>query len=312
MARIVGSPALGRPDGAVGASRNAVLLAALYLPGYPGPTPAPTRWNAVAAAIRASAATDWPEVADRLRRQGHRLEAFVLEDEARRLWASRAVAAGKVLTAMDAGYPSRWLERLGSGAPPALWRRSRGAGPGAGPWISVVGTRAPTPADRWFAEAVAREAVRLGYGVGSGAAPGTDRAALRGLGAGAETLEVLPCGLAAAARAGFPVSARTALSLAEPSAPFSGPMAMRRNALVYALGQATIVVRARFKVGGTWNGAIEALRRRLGPILVRRDDDDAAHRALIALGGVPLADPAELEAALCASPSQGSLFSALG
>lgn len=310
------------------------MLATLYLPGYPGPSPAPAGARAVVGAVRACPAPEWREVADRLRRAGRRLEAFVLEDETRRRWAERAVMLGEALTVMDEAYPSPWRERLGAAAPPALWVRTRALGHRAedgrafagtagligGRWIGVVGSRSPDAADRRFAAAVAREASRLGFGVCSGAAPGTDRAAIRAavrteVGAGGDedrTLEVLPCGVAVAAREGFPLSASVGLSLAAPDEAFSGPMAMRRNVLVYALGKATVVVRARFKAGGTWNGAIEAMRRRLGPILVRRDEDDLAHRALIALGGVPLDEPEQLGAALDAAPSQRSLFSSLG
>ncbi|MCW5942775.1 MAG: DNA-processing protein DprA [Fimbriimonadaceae bacterium] len=305
------------PNRATAAWSPASVLAALYLPGYPGPVPAPSRWPAVANAIRASAPDGCRDLSERLRRGGLSMEAFLLEDEARRRWAQRALDAGGALTAMDEAYPRTWLARLGSAAPPALWVEPRtDAGPLRPPrlpgWIGVVGSRSPHEADLRFAAGVAREAHRLGFGVVSGGAPGVDRAAIRGAGLAADTLEVLPCGIAVARVNGFGSAARWSASIAAPTAAFAGAMAMRRNVLVYGLGVATVVVRARFKMGGTWNGALEARRRRLGPILVQRDEGDLAHRALVALGAVPVETPEALEEALRAAPRQPSLFSSLG
>ncbi|MEA2553228.1 MAG: hypothetical protein QOJ65_1404 [Fimbriimonadaceae bacterium] len=82
---------------------------------------------------------------------------------------------------------------------------------------------------------------------------------------------------------------------------------MERNALLYALGDAALIVRAQFKTGGTWHGAIDAHRRRLTRLIVREDPSNPAHRALVALGAVPLSRPEELALALRAGPMQGEL-----
>jgi predicted Rossmann fold nucleotide-binding protein DprA/Smf involved in DNA uptake len=110
-------------------------------------------------------------------------------------------------------------------------------------------------------------------------------------------VEILPYGLGGQAS---PPPFTTRLSVCGPEDLFSAASAMERNALIYAFGQATVVCHARFRVGGTWHGATDALRRRLGPVLVP-SDGEPAHRALIALGAIPFGDPSELPALLNSS-----------
>ncbi len=91
-------------------------------------------------------------------------------------------------------------------------------------------------------------------------------------------------------------------------APFTGQQAMERNHWIYRLGAlgggrdalgdqmgtperrlgGTFVAQVRWKEGGTWQGAVAALRKSL-PVLVRSDNSDGA-RALIDLGAVPVTD----------------------
>jgi predicted Rossmann fold nucleotide-binding protein DprA/Smf involved in DNA uptake len=82
---------------------------------------------------------------------------------------------------------------------------------------------------------------------------------------------------------------------------------MERNALIYAIADAAVIVHARFKTGGTWHGAVEALRRRYTRLIVREDANNAAHRALIGLGAIPLRRPEQLAEALAALPMQPTL-----
>ena len=82
---------------------------------------------------------------------------------------------------------------------------------------------------------------------------------------------------------------------------------MRRNALIYAMAEAAVIVHARFGEGGTWNGAIEARRRKICPLIVRNDGTPAA-RALIALGACPIERPDDLRVALESPEAQGRFF----
>lgn len=86
---------------------------------------------------------------------------------------------------------------------------------------------------------------------------------------------------------------------------------MERNALIYAFGRRAVVVRPRLRKGGTWHGAVDALRRRLASVFVYGDDD--AGRALVNLGARPFGRIDELEG-LLSEPvvaAQPSLFGAL-
>lgn len=244
------------------------------------------------------------EASDCLRRHGFWSEALILETPGLMAWAEDQCSRGKVLTVASPAYPARWLRLLGSGAPPALWRRGRLY---AGSYLGVVGSRLLSAPERAFAAEVGREAVRLGYAVVSGGAVGADRAAVRGArreaelaGIHGQTLEILPCGLSNCTMAG------PALSLSPPSEPFTGARAMERNALIYALAEATVVVKARLREGGTWSGATAA-RRRHGARLLVRDAPDPAVRALVAMGARLLGCAAGLADALDAW-AEPSLF----
>ena len=83
-----------------------------------------------------------------------------------------------------------------------------------------------------------------------------------------------------------------------PLAGFSAGAAMGRNKIIYALSDVAVVVSTATGSGGTWTGAMEAMKGGWVPVLVR-DGPDApqGNRDLIAKGGVPLpADAVEVDA----------------
>jgi predicted Rossmann fold nucleotide-binding protein DprA/Smf involved in DNA uptake len=257
------------------------------------------KWPRVVSCLRTSD-TAFGEFAQVLRSAGFWEEAVALELEGLRDEASRLIESGRVLTAVDDGYPARWINRLGDGAPPALWRQGS---PASAPLIGVVGSRHISPEVRDFALEIGREAVRLGYGVVSGGAAGCDNAGASGaVSSGGFALEVLPNGIDQYKRRD-----RCGLSVCAPDEIFSTAAAMERNALIYAASELTVVVQAQFKSGGTWIGAVEATRKRICPLVVR-DDGSQAARAVIALGGSPIQSAAELEAAVASRPAQSALF----
>lgn len=269
-------------------------LVALYLRGLSRPLAVSrSKWVAVDALLR-SRVPSVSELGPVLRRAGFEAEALVLGEP--ELWAEsvRLLAEGRARTPCDAGYPSRWVDRLGTSAPPAVWAR----GPAVGrPWVAVVGSRSIGSEERAFACDVAREAVALGYGVISGGAAGTDSAAA-GAARGA-CIEVLPCGLGMRAPSGT-----AQLSVCAPREPFSTGTAMERNALVYAGAEAAVVVSVRRQQGGTWHGACDALRRRWVRVGVRSEPPSPGASALVALGAWPMAAPDELRE-LLQGPSEG-------
>lgn len=169
------------------------------------------------------------------------------------------------------------------------------------PWPSLLGREARRlRKGAQVGEAVAQANLSLV----SGGAAGIDRASVRGsLSAGGTALEVLPFGLSHAhgAREGT-----CRVSVCAPSEPFSSVGAMERNALIYAASPATLVVQPRLREGGSWHGAVSALRRRLREVRVFHQVENPACRALEALGAVPVTTPA----GAIAPPSEPpSLFS---
>ncbi|MCW5938187.1 MAG: DNA-processing protein DprA [Fimbriimonadaceae bacterium] len=283
--------------------RYSAVIAALYLRGAPWRRCVPrARWGLVRDALL-SLDPGLSGSAEALTSRGLWDEARALEEPGLLAWGWEQCESGRALTALDPGYPARWIEALGHRAPPAVWALGRVP---LGPALSVVGNRRPEPAHVRFAEEVTVEALRLGAAVVSGGAVGIDStaesAALAARGAGRVAV-VLPCGVGRAElREGVCL-----LSAAEPTAPFSAGLAMERNALIYAWSPATVVVCARFRAGGAWAGATDALRRRLGRVLVPPWPGDRAASALIALGARPLAEPLGLAKAL-AEPEPPRLF----
>ncbi len=274
------------------------VLAALYLRGAPRPTEAPRRgWPEVLAALRREGADD--PVAT-LRAAGMPMVATILEASGLLQWAEEAVQAGAVLTVASATYPSRWFEALGDLAPPALWRA--GDLPCV-PWVGAVGSRQVEDDVLAFMSEVGARTASLGYGIVSGGAAGCDSAAERACrAAGGPVMRLLPHGLRGKSDDGA-----VRLALAAPGEPFSTALAMERNALIYAAAGATTVGHARMRQGGTWHGATDALRRRLGRVLVR-PDGGAVSRVLIALGAEEIEDASQLGDILAAGPPQRTLF----
>lgn len=287
----------------------------LYLRGLPRPFEVPARgWPQVLAQLRR--AEGLREAVERLSSAGLSAESLLLQEPSLADLSARLVRLQRVLTAVSPGYPERWRLVLGPAAPPALWR----AGPAPpGPFVGIVGSRQVPPRVAAFASEVGSEAVRLGLSVISGGAEGSDRAGVLGARrqaneqaqseppGGTVALEVLPRGLS---RSHPPPRGVCRVSVAEPKAEFSASLAMERNALLYAASEVTVIAHARLRQGGTWGGATDALRRRLGMLAIRAlpEEEDLATRALIALGAQPIAHASELARVLEADPIQLGLF----
>jgi len=179
----------------------------------------------------------------------------------------------QVLSALDDGYPSVLRERLGRSAPPLLYLVGDPSLLSAD-LLGVVGSRDVAEEGADVAQLAAVEAVIHRHGVISGAAKGVDRLAMyAALDADGLATGVLADSLTRATR---DPDLRRAIADGQlclctpynPTAGFTVANAMGRNKLIYALSQATLVVAADLDRGGTWGGAIEALRQRRTPVLV--------------------------------------------
>ena len=204
-----------------------------------------------------------------------------------------------LLTLADEGYPTRWRERLGPGAPPALFGSGEMALLEAG-GLAVVGSRNVDRAGYEFAQEIARHCARCGLTVVSGGARGVDSAAMSAaVEAGGTAVGVLAHALESALResAVWQAVAEGTMTLVtpyHPRAPFSAGNAMARNKLIYALADYALVVASDLGKGGTWSGASEALRKRWVPLFVRDGPDvPVGNRELLAQGGISFPDPFE-------------------
>jgi predicted Rossmann fold nucleotide-binding protein DprA/Smf involved in DNA uptake len=284
-----------------------IILSALYLPGSPhGLSLSRRAWPALIGAVRAHA-LGTVDCGPRLALLGFPSEGAALSTPGTLDWAAQQVDEGRSLTLLSPAFPSRWLAVLGDQAPPAIWCRASGD-PSPMPRVSIVGSRDVEPEVHRFCADCARAAIGAGFQVVSGGAMGCDRAAVSAaVGAGGPSAVLAPFGSVQ-----FPkdLPARQAwLSICPPEETFSRARAMERNALIYAAGEATVIGQSKFRQGGTWHGAVAALRRGSCRLLIRRpsesDSEDAklAARALVALGASYLDSPADLAGRLEVSPS---------
>lgn len=280
------------------------VLTALYLPSVECIQRVPRRrWPAIEQCLRAEPA-ELERLHLSLRRNGFWLEASALQDSAVLASAEKRVLAGQVLTAIDDLYPRRWRLILGGAAPPVFWIDGVLS---ERPFVSMVGSRGADLPTREFARQAGMAAVTSGFAVASGGAFGCDRCAVSGAvaasrraGITTQAVEVLPMGISVA-----PVSASCRLSAVAPTNGFSSAAAMERNALLYSVGESSLVVKSGFREGGTWIGATDALRRKLTRLFVR-DDGTPGARALSALGATLIGSPEAMFMAGAATPPEGA------
>jgi predicted Rossmann fold nucleotide-binding protein DprA/Smf involved in DNA uptake len=131
----------------------------------------------------------------------------------------------------------------------------------------------------------------------SGGARGVDQVAMvAALQAGGRVAGLLPEGLERRLRES---GTRTAIADGQvalaspyhPGAAFSAGAAMGRNKVIYALSDLAVVVASASGTGGTWAGAVEAIRERWVPVFVRTEPGSPEGNAdLVALGARRLSE----------------------
>ena len=252
----------------------AAALAALYLRGV---SPLPPTSAATRSAVLGALLRNTGPVEARLKRGGFALEASVLGSPGVVDSAERLISKGRAITCVCPSYPPRW--RLFPWAPSALWLT--GELPDTQDCLTIVGSRhVAEEVLMWSADAgiIARE---LGLVVVNGGAEGCDTAAN-------PDVEIWPCGIQVRCP-----SARATLSVCPPSEPFSTAAAMERNAMLYAISRNSVAVHARLRAGGTWHGALDAIRRRSTQLWVSDHCGDAG-KALVAVGAGRLHRPDDI------------------
>jgi predicted Rossmann fold nucleotide-binding protein DprA/Smf involved in DNA uptake len=216
--------------------------------------------------------------------------AFALDD-------AQQVGLGMV-SGLSPRYPTALRQRLGRAAPPVLYALGSLELMGGG-GLGIVGSRAVSEAGAAVAKDAAVVAVRSGHHVVSGGARGVDRLAMHAaVDAGGRVVGVLADSLL---RTGREPEMRRAISDGsvclctpyKPTAAFTAANALGRNKLIYALSTATLVVECVEGTGGTWAGAVEALRARTAPVMVLAGTDAAPGNAALIQRGARACDRVE-------------------
>lgn len=219
-----------------------------------------------------------------------------------------------LLTRADEEYPPLLKARLGPQAPPVLF----GAGPQGSlraPAIAVVGSRDVDEDGIAFSSALGRRCAEEGFAVASGAARGVDLTAMSGAvsrGGGAIGVTVDPLERLVGRkdlRTAIGDEQLTLVTPFHPAARWHAGNAMRRNRLIYALAQASVVVASSTEKGGTRAGALENLKANWVPLWVR-DDGSPGNRQLMIEGGrpLPVSDPADLVVERLTEDPRGTLL----
>ena len=227
-----------------------------------------------------------------------------------------------VITRSDAEYPSRLKRLLKTDAPPVLFGSGNRALLDRG-GIAVVGARDIGPEDLAFTGELGGQIAMNGRSVVSGGARGADEAAM--LAALAHDGTVIGILADSLLRASSSAKYRSSLvggnlvliSPFNPEAGFHAGNAMARNKYIYCLADAAIVIESGRGSGGTWNGAIEALKNGWIPVWVKRHADRTSGNAALVDEGarwlpetVSDFDALMERAALVERPTAQSLFGA--
>jgi DNA processing protein len=228
------------------------------------------------------------------------LERGLLLSQALERWQARAIW---VVSRADPEYPRRLKARLREDAPAVFYgcgdiRLLESGG------LAVVGSRDVDDSLIDYTMAVGLLAARAGRTIISGGARGIDQAAMRGaLDGGGKVASVLADSLERTAmnreHRNLLLDGRLVLiSPYDPSAGFNVGHAMRRNKLIYALSDVSLVVNSDLDKGGTWAGATEQLDKlKLVPVYVRTTGEISdGLRALWNKGAVPWPEPQTVEA----------------
>ncbi len=202
-----------------------------------------------------------------------RILSLLADGELLQRYLHRAARAGCVpLTRVSEGYPLAVRKRLGLDSPGVLWAKGDLSLLDT-PMIALVGSRDIRQDNREFAREAGRQAARQGYTLVSGNARGADRTAQEScLENGGRVIIV-----AADALTEYnPGERMLVLSEEDFDLGFSSARALRRNRVIHALGQLTLVAQCGLGSGGTWQGTVNNLRFGYSPVFCFRDGSDAA------------------------------------
>lgn len=232
---------------------------------------------------------DLPVEAERLRILLERGGALALIVEG---WDNQGIW---VLSRYDSEvYPQR-LAALGGQAPPLLYGVGNPQLLSCG-GVAVVGSRDADEEALEYTQSLARTCAQQGIQVVSGGARGIDSAAMQtALEAGGSVVGVLADSLGKTSLSGRYREALMEKMLVfvspyDPSSGFNVGNAMGRNKYVYALADLGLVVSTAAGKGGTWEGALEALKKQY--VYVRMNGNvPEGNRQLLELSALAFPEP---------------------
>jgi len=191
-------------------------------------------------------------------------------------------------------YPGKLKRRLREAAPALLYGIGDRSLLEASPTLGMVGSRDADEPALDFTRQVAQRCAAEGITVVSGGAKGVDQASMfAALEEEGAVIAIVAEGIARPAvkkryRTHIAEGRLVLVSPFHPTARWTTGNAMGRNKHIYGFSDWTLVVRSSTQ-GGTWNGALENLKKRWTPLLVCLDAwVPEGNRKLVAMGGIPL------------------------
>jgi predicted Rossmann fold nucleotide-binding protein DprA/Smf involved in DNA uptake len=201
-----------------------------------------------------------------------------------------------VISRGDPEYPNRYKNYLQHASPPILFGVGEVSVLQCG-GLAIVGSRDASEKELEFARGVGTECASQQIPVISGAAKGIDSESMQAtVDHGGRAIGVLAEGLGRASVAPRYHDAildghLTLISPYEPDSRWFAYTAMDRNKLVYGLSDAALVVSSGDEKGGTWAGAVEALRHKRVPVYVRTNEElPPGNKKLIQAGARPFSE----------------------
>jgi predicted Rossmann fold nucleotide-binding protein DprA/Smf involved in DNA uptake len=202
-------------------------------------------------------------------------------------WTSRGVW---LISRADEEYPSRYKTYLQHATPPVIFGVGDPSSLQKG-GLAVVGSRHASEEDLSFAQRIGAACADQRVAIISGAAKGIDsESMMSAINQRGTAIGVLAEGLGRAAVAqpyheAIVEGRLTLISPYEPESRWFAFTAMERNKLIYALADAALVVASSDEQGGTWSGAVGALKQGQIPIYVKASGDiPVGNRKLIQSG----------------------------
>jgi predicted Rossmann fold nucleotide-binding protein DprA/Smf involved in DNA uptake len=195
-----------------------------------------------------------------------------------------------IVSREDEDYPARYDTRLRKAAPPILYGVGEPSLLQKG-GLAIVGSRHASEEDLSFAQRLGAACAKQKVPAISGAAKGIDsESMMAAINQRGSAIGVLAEGLSRAAVAAPYHDAilegrLTLISPYEPESRWFPYTAMERNKMIYALADAAVVVAASNEQGGTWAGAVEALKLGQIPVYVKASENiSPGNRKLIEAG----------------------------